>query len=191
MCVTTGWGCHWERGSGVRDAAEHRTMHGTAPTAKKYPAPESAVGGGTAALAQGHLGGVRTQCTTGQGWSPPHSPLFPAELMPASSLWLKRNHGLSSTEVGTLPEKHPREAPRATRQNGLTKLLLGSNIGGGGSKRGRCPNTKDSGGPGQESTAQITAGLQPPPPWARPPGGCQPPGSVPPSPVGLTYPRNS
>lgn len=130
------------------------------PDCKEVPSPRVGGGQGDCCPSPRSPGGVRTQCTTGQSWGPPHSRLLPAALTPASLLWLKRNHGLSSTEVGTLPEKHPREAPRAAGQNGLTKLLLGSNIGRWGATRGAGAQTQRIPG-AQGKTAP-----------SRPPQGC-------------------
>lgn len=159
---------HWVGGVTGSESAEAGTRPTAArardvPTAKKYPAPKSAVGGASAALAQGHLlgGAVGPQRTTGQSRGPPHS---------SCSLLRSRQHPRwgSKEIVVSCPQRWERrwrstDRSSESRRQPPRQAPPGLKVWAGG-KRGRCPHTEDSGGPGR----------QPPPPHGGPPGAASP-----------------
>lgn len=114
-----------------------------------------------------------------------HSSMPSAALTPASSLGPPRSHGLWPTEVGTQPEQCLTGAPRVTGRVTSPSSSWARRCGPG-SRRGRCTNTGDSGGPGHDhGRAAATAST-----WTAPllAAGAQ---ALPLLPAGLAHPGDS
>lgn len=118
-----------------------------APTAKKYPAPESAVGRGTAAPAQGHLGGLEP--------SAPHARAGALHTVACSPLRSRQHPRCGSKEITVShpqrwercqrsTQEKPREPPgrMASPSSSWAQIL-----GGGGQQEGQVPKHKGFRGP--------------------------------------------